>query len=145
MSYLLKIILNIAKVGKVRFYFIIVILFFSHNLRAQSDSEINDSTIATSFLKKAGLENPNKATLNENGMVLNLSKSESLKIAKRSVYRTYGRFKMIRQKPFQFYELNDYWIVWGNFNYHNIRRMEGYFICIVNTRNGCVEYLIHGK
>ncbi len=116
---------------------------FTITLDGQNKKDSLDLIIARSILENAELTNTNNAAVNGNGLELNISKRQSLRIVKRTVNKTYGRLRILKQKPFHKVEIDGYWIVWGD----RIGRLRygGVFECIVNTRNGSIEYLIHGK
>ena len=137
---------NIINLIKIRSFIIVsifVMTLFTITLDGQNKKDSLDLIIARSILENAELTNTNNAAVNGNGLELNISKRQSLRIVKRTVNKTYGRLRILKQKPFHKVEIDGYWIVWGD----RIGRLRygGVFECIVNTRNGSIEYLIHGK
>ena len=122
---------------------IFVMALFSITLYGQNNNDSIDLVIAKSILAKAKITFPNNTQINKNGFHLNLSKRQSLRIVKRAANKTYVRISILKQKPFHKVKIDGYWIVWGE----RTGRLKygGVFECIVNTRNGSIMYLIHGK
>ena len=75
-------------------------------------------------------------------MSLNLSENESYKLAMYFVKRQYGRKKVRKQKPHRKIKYNEYWIFYGTLPE---RTKGGTFTIAINTINGAVAYLVHGK
>jgi hypothetical protein len=103
-----------------------------------------DSLTASEILKKNVANTTSVVKLNPNGLKLDLTKKDATKIAKIALYATYGKFHIWKQKPFHVFKIENYWIMWGYFK-HEKKRCGGVFEIVINTQNGCVEYLSHGK
>ncbi len=126
----------------VKFVILLSTIFFKTILVAQSGNKENDSLIANEILKKRITDCDVK--LNSNDAKLELTKKQTVKIAKIVLYATYGKFHIRKQKPFHIYKIKNYWIIWGNFK-RKKKRYGGVFKIVINSKNGGVEYLSHGK
>jgi uncharacterized protein YqgQ len=121
---------------------LIVFIGISEMLYCQNMLTQKDSLRATSILNQASIDETIVVSLNQNGLQLNLTKNEVFKIAKLVLFTTYGKAQIRKQRPYSVVKLGKYWIIWGQ------KRKKGYggvFEIIINSENGCVEYLSHGK
>ncbi|MPM49947.1 hypothetical protein SDC9_96681 [bioreactor metagenome] len=130
--------------SQIRYSFLsaICLCILSYHISAQTNIVNSDSVRAIVILKESGLPLQNNKTINQNGFVLNLSDKKAKRIAIHAANNIYGFVHIFWQKPFHKFVFNDYYIIWGNFRGN---RFGGVFECIVNKRNGGIEYLNHGK
>lgn len=100
-----------------------------------------DSLFAVNLFAK--YEKNKDVKLNANGLKLSLNKKEVKEITEIILYKQFGRNKIRRERPFHFFKIEEYWIIWGT--HANRREYGGVFEIIIDSRNGAVEHLSHGK
>ena len=122
-----------------KLFMIILILLVNGLLYGQKN---NDSTIVRSILTTNHIKFDPNTSVNENGLQLELRKREAKKIAIMILFRTYGWFNIVKQKPYFIYYLDNYWVLLGT---GKRPRRGGGFLIVINSQNGCVELLTHGK
>lgn len=97
---------------------------------------------AREILKEADIGPNSNTKVNRNGLELGLKEDEARDIAKIVLYTVYGRSKIRKQRPFRIHKVGDFWVMEGSFNKPG---RGGVFRIVINSTNGCVEYLVHGK
>ncbi len=120
----------------------ILIFLFALFLQTNIFCQEGDIKKGKDILDKYDIKNNSNIELNKNGYHLELKKRQAKKIAKVILYDVYGRFNILKQKPFFSCQVNDFWIFQGKIKKN---RKGGVFVIIINSKNGSVEYLSHGK
>jgi len=117
----------------------ITLLFISVSLYGQKETSHKDSLLLDEVLSVCVLDSNNNYQTNQ----LHLKKRQAKKIAKMFLYSRFGRIKIWTQFPIQTIKYNNYWIFIGK--KHNNKRYGGVFTVVINSENGCVECITHGK
>ena len=119
-----------------RYKILFILLVLGQSLFCQEKNK------GISILKKHGVESTSNVTLNKNGFFLKLTEKEAKKIAKIILYNVYGRASIRKQRPFYTYRVNDLWIFSDSMKE---RKLGGVFTIVINSKNGSIEYLSHGR
>jgi hypothetical protein len=120
---------------------ILIITIFTNTLIACSQSDRS----------KFGIENAKhelKSALNNSSekqiLVDTIVKSQktAIKYAETILFESYGQKNIERQKPYEVYKIDGYWIIGGTLPKG---MLGGTFLIIINSKNGQVIKLTHGK
>lgn len=123
--------------------FLLVFIGISEMLYGQDMSKQQDSLRAVEILNRAEIiETDGTVPLNKNGLKLNLTEKEVLKVIEIALNSTYGKAQIRQQKPYQIAQIGRHWVVWGHIKK---TKRGGVFEIVINAENLCVEYLSHGK
>ena len=58
------------------------------------------------------------------------------------LFEGYGKENILEQKPYKTSKINDYWVIEGS---HKGQQLGGVFHLVLDSKNGTIIYLIHGK
>ncbi|MEM7511827.1 MAG: NTF2 fold immunity protein [Bacteroidota bacterium] len=97
---------------------------------------------AERILQKIDTTRSSTVVVNQNNSHLKLEKKHIKKIMKIGVFETYGKRRIRKEKPWIFIKIGSFWVVYGTLNKYE---KGGVFELVINSRNGAIEYLIHGK
>lgn len=114
---------------------------FTQQLFSQSEYSV-DSIVVNNLLLKYNIKIDCDAAVNVSGEQLNISKKQFKKISKTIIGGSYGRIKLLNQRPFMINYCKCVWIARGR---TCKRRKGGQVILIMNSKNGEIVLLTHGK
>lgn len=69
--------------------------------------------------------------------------SSAIKAAEPILFNIYGEKNIKQQRPYQVYNTQKYWVIWGTLNEEY--SLGGVFLIILNAQNNRVLRIIHGK
>lgn len=122
-------------------YFLLVILIFSLSCCSQNKRLILGKEYAQEELKIALSKEPQHNVVDYKTIIIKDSVS-AVKIAETILFDIYGKQKIEKQKPYEIYFLDQYWIISGTLP-------EGYiggtFLIIIDARNSNILKITHGK
>ena len=113
----------------------------SYDLKGRT---ILGKTYAEEELKKV-LKNP-KANLFYNDTILK-TKEIAIAVAEPILFNIYGEGNIIKQRPYEIYLIDNYWVIIGTLKTSTQNEIVcgGTFLIILNSKNGQVISLTHGK
>ena len=116
---------------------------FLHSLTScgpiKNDRIILGLDYAKQELQKCKLDKTSKQVLVD---TLIKTQSIAIKVAETLLYDIYGEKNIIRQKPYEVYNLENYWVIIGTLPKGSL---GGTFLIIINAINAQVIKLTHGK
>lgn len=74
--------------------------------------------------------------------VLLSDEETAIEIAETYLFKTYGRDLIINERPYKIGLINGYWVIVGSLPKLTI---GGYFEIVINSKNGAVIGIAHGK
>jgi hypothetical protein len=113
-------------------FLILAFLFIGFITKAQKN-EKEDSVYAATVVKKIGAQK----------ISLDLNKNEALQIAEPILFKLYGEGAITKEKPYHAVKSGHYWVFFGSLDCTDCKK--GVFEIVINSRNGRVEYYMHGK
>ena len=122
-------------------FFLLLSLCFNFDAVFSQEVSFKMNT-AERILQKIDTTRSSRVVVNKNNFHLRLEKKHIKQIMKVAVFETYGKREIRKEKPWNFVKIGSFWIVYGTLNKYEI---GGVFEIVVNSRNGAVEHLIHGK
>ena len=120
---------------------ILILTFFSTTLISYSQTE--RSKLGIEYAKQE-LENASNISSEKQILVDTVVKSQesAIKYAETILFEIYGQKNIEKQKPYEVYKINGYWIIGGTLPKG---MLGGTFLIIVNSQNGQIIKLTHGK
>ena len=120
---------------------ILILTFFSTTLISYSQTE--RSKLGIEYAKQE-LENALNISSEKQILVDTVVKSQesAIKYAETILFEIYGQKNIEKQKPYEVYKINGYWIIGGTLPKG---MLGGTFLIIVNSQNGQIIKLTHGK
>jgi len=122
-------------------YFLLVILIFSLSCCSQNKRLILGKEYAQEELKIALSKEQQHNVVDYKTIIIKDSVS-AVKIAETILFDIYEKQKIEKQKPYEIYFLDQYWIISGTLP-------EGYiggtFLIIIDARNSNILKITHGK
>lgn len=120
-----------------KFLFLLAILAFSNvfaqkkeleDARNYVESSLNDSTLHNVVKKKSSTSL--------------IDKKSAVSIAEIVLFQVYGKEKIINQRPYKTYQINNFWLIEGTLSKGKI---GGVFQIIIDDRTAEIKRLTHGK
>jgi hypothetical protein len=122
-------------------YIILIITIYSTTLIACSQT--NRSVLGIEYAKQE-LESALNNTSEKQILVDTVIKSQetAIKYAETILFEIYGQKKIEKQKPYEVFKIKGYWIIGGTLPKG---MLGGTFLTIINSQNGQIIKLTHGK
>ncbi len=122
-------------------YIILIITIFSTTLIACSQTD--RSTLGLEYAKhelESALINSSERQILVDTIVK--SQETAIKYAETILFEIYGRKNIEKQKPYEVYKIDEYWIIGGTLPKG---MLGGTFLIIISSKNGQIVKLTHGK
>jgi len=113
-----------------------IMMLFTTNAMSQKKGDL---VFAKKIIKKI---DQSGVYLNPNKQELNLSEKEAYQLSLGYLRNIYGYWKIRSQRPHKVVKIDDFWIIYGSLKKN---KKGGIFTIAINSKNGCVEYMSHGK
>jgi hypothetical protein len=123
-----------------RFIFIITVLFSQTSC---GQSYKGRTTLGVEYAKqelRSALQNPTTKQILADTLIKN--KETAIQISEAILFQIYGKDNITSQRPYETYFIDGYWILNGTLPEN---KLGGTFIIIINSKNGQVIKLTHGK
>lgn len=125
---------------KIRLTIFYTIIFFSFSYGQTSQSRtILGVEYAKRELKNALADKEEKQIFID---TLISDKESAISISETILFRIYGKENIVRQRPYEIYRINEYWILNGTLP---TGKLGGSFLIILKSTNGEIIRLRHGK
>lgn len=122
--------------NKLTSYFFLIMIFFGTNVFSQKEGDL---VFAKKVIQEMELSGE---YLNQNMQELNLNEKEAYQLAIKYLRKTYGYWRIRSQRPHKIVTINNYWVIYGTLKKN---KKGGVFMIVINSKNGAVEYMSHGK
>ncbi|KAF2508281.1 YbbC/YhhH family protein [Flavobacterium foetidum] len=122
-------------------YFFLTLLLATLSSCAQNKRLILGKEYAKEELKNALSKKPQHNVVNNKEIIIKDSITAT-KIAEPILYNIYGKENIEKQRPYEIYLLENYWVISGTLpeNY-----LGGTFLIIIDARNSQIIKITHGK
>jgi hypothetical protein len=124
--------------------FVICLVFLPCFVFGQENYHLRDSIKARNiiFYSKLLLDNCESSVINNRGLKLRIEKDDISSLVEMYLFKIYGKQRVKRQRPYRFFKIGCCWVIWGTLKSDQI---GGAFHMIINSTNGQVLYINHGK
>lgn len=125
---------------KIDIILIIGILFLTNTQAQDSERWVGDKKYAEEQLELALKIDYDRTKMNSK---LIPKKENAIKYAELILFEHYGKKQIEFEKPYQVYQIDDYWVIFGTIPKKNYK--GGVFELVFDSWNGKIMRLSHGK
>ena len=126
---------------QIKYIIILVLIFPTSNTFGQDSSRWTTTEDQAKNILNETLSDSTLHNVIGNEIILK-DKVKAVKFAEMILFEEYGKQNIKRQKPYDVFEIEGYWLISGTLP---IERKGGTFMIIIDARNYQIVRLTHGK